>query len=123
MEQGFRQAPTFFAEEYPTARYFAFESISRYNTELKRQNRFTLETPPKSLTIIEFQISKSLAFELKIDRVHRTRIGQEMDLPILYIEGGSEHERILYRINTFNQALKSGQINTRRYRIRLEDYG
>ncbi|MBD2491385.1 Ig-like domain-containing protein [Aulosira sp. FACHB-615] len=119
VEGGFKKSPTYLAEEQNTAEYFAFESLSKYALEVKRQNRYTLETAPKSLTIIKFQIPKELATELKIDQANRSLIGEEKGLPTPIIEGGSGHERILYNIDGFNKALKSGQITTSRYRRKL----
>ena len=110
--QGFKKFPTFFAEDYATSRYFAFEQMAKYN--------IPAETPPKSLTIIKFEIPKDIASHLGIDRASRRRIGEELDLPLPPIEGGSGNERILYDVDTFNNVLKSGQINTTRFKIKFQ---
>ena len=118
VEQGFRKGIIFFAEESYTAEYFAFESLGKYKTDKKKRNRYSRQTLPKSLTIIEFRIPKNIAVQLKIDRANRRRIGEAMDLGVPPVDRGSGHERILYNVNAFNNALRLGYISTRRLRIK-----
>jgi len=99
---------TYFAEDFATAEYFSFESIAKYPASLD---------VPKSLSVIEFKIPKSLAKEMGLLKRHP--IGSTEGLPFVDISGGTGFERILSgkNIKKFNEALKEGKIIVRRKKI------
>ena len=99
-----------FAEEVSTARHFAFEKSSQ-----------TIPHQPSALTVIEFQVPRSLANDVGIAFPDRLPLGEHFNLPFVDIAGGSGFERILTSpsaVARFNEALKSGVIKPRRLRIR-----
>jgi len=108
--QGFKKAPVFLAEDYNTARYFAFEKLAAL-----------VPNQPKSLTVVEFKIPTQLANDLGIGQDSRSVIGVFEELRFPDIPGGTGHERILRNltdVQRFNDVLKAGQIKVRRQRVK-----
>jgi len=109
--QGFKKQPVFFAEDYPTAEYFAYEKMAARD----------VPNIPKSATVIEFKLSESLANDVGLGANNRRIIGQDNYLPFPDIPGGSGYERITLNssdLEKFNNALKSGNIQVRRLKVR-----
>ena len=92
---------TYFAEDFSTAEYFAFESIAKYMPD---------QQTPKSLTVIEFKIPKQLAGDMGLFK--RNPIGAMEGMPFVDIAGGTGFERILSGegLKKFNDALRQGII-------------
>ena|GEM_PF-1727648 len=107
--QGFKQVPTYLAEDYQTAYYFAREHIGK------------VDVPhiAKSITVIEFKIPEEIAESLNIGAESRRVIGQYAELRFPDIPGSTGYERVLTDIQKFNEALKEGTIHVRRKRTRL----
>lgn len=105
--EGFR-GTTYFAEDFPTAEYFAFESLAKYTS---------YQQIPKSMSVIEFRIPKQLI--RNTDLFRRSPIGAAEGMPFTDISGGTGFERILSGegLKKFNDALGQGIISVRRRRL------
>jgi RHS repeat-associated protein len=104
LNNGFRGGPdntVFFAEDFPTAKFFGQMKMA--------------ENSASSGQVLSFSMPKSLARDLGL--TSRELQGEFRGFPPTDIAGGSGFERILKgnSIDQFNQALGNGQIVVRRY--------
>jgi hypothetical protein len=107
LKGGFRggsDAAAFFAEEFATALHFGGEAMAARSAQ--------------SGSILAFKMSPSTAEELGLGT--RSVLGEFRGLRPTDIPGASGYERILLEENlaAFNQALKSGRISIRTFKIR-----
>lgn len=121
VQQGFKVQDydcIFLAEDLATARFFAAERV--VEAEAYAMNMNNLETPPKNISVIEFQIPIEVATELGLSDADRKPLGVFTGMAFPDIAQGSGFERILesnQRIAKFNELLASKIIQHRRLRF------
>ncbi len=120
-QEGFRlgtQDVVFFAEDGPTAEFFAGQRTS--DESALQHDAGNGHMAPKNLTVIEFTVPLELANALGLSHTERRLLGEFSGMPFPDLANSTGYERMLVsneKISEFNAKLASGEISARRRRI------